>query len=343
MTLRDIAKEVGTTAATVSRVLNGCNRNFSVTPELRAKILAVAERGDYRPNPLFRGMRTRKNLPLTVIFPSSTLEATHTVSNTAVQTLSQELHARGRECFFSFSYSTDRKVFRMPPWKTGAVILPDVRMREEMSVVRDSGVPVLVVNGIGDETCDVIACDSRHNMGLLFNHLHGRGHRRIFYASFTSGMYPSPASASKFLEHYSVEEREKAYLEQCELHGVAPLEGWGTRTQEESVHLDLALKHRATAVICYNHGTAMRLLHEAWLRGMNVPKDLSIVCFNNDPLIAYANPAITCLDPDGAALGRAAADQLGRRLEDAEGMLPPQHILIGGRLIVRDSVAAPVR
>ena len=66
MTLKEIAAELGVSTSTVSRVLNGCHKNFTVKPELRKRILdRVAER-NYRPNPMYQAMRKKENLQIAI-------------------------------------------------------------------------------------------------------------------------------------------------------------------------------------------------------------------------------------------------------------------------------------
>lgn len=330
MTLKDIANEVGTTPATVSRVLNGYNKNFSVTEALRERILDVAKRSNYHPNPLYKGIRTTKGLPVSIVFPCADLMTTYTVSNTAVQTIAQDLHDHGRECLFSFSFNQDLGTYSAPHWRTSALVLPDVRTPAQLCELGAMKAPIVVVNGSGNGSCDVASCDTRQNMLTIFNMLRSFGHRRIFYATY--GAYP--------VQHYSVDGRENAYCDCCRKFGLPILDGWDTRTEDESIHLDLAIAQKATAVICYNHGTATRMLHEAWLRGIKVPEDLSMICFNDDPLLPYTNPALTCLDPDGTTLGHAATKLLMKRLECGSELVP-QSVETAGRLIERASIARP--
>lgn len=60
MNLKSIAQELGISPSTVSRVVNG-NKNFSVSPELREKILARANATGYTPNPMYQAMRKKDN------------------------------------------------------------------------------------------------------------------------------------------------------------------------------------------------------------------------------------------------------------------------------------------
>ena len=61
MTLKEIAAELGVSPSTVSRVVNGYSKNFSVVPEVREKILEKVRVSGYRANPVFSTIRSRRN------------------------------------------------------------------------------------------------------------------------------------------------------------------------------------------------------------------------------------------------------------------------------------------
>ena len=72
MTLKQIAAELGISYSTVSRVINGYERNFSVKPELRARIMEKIRETQFSPDPLYRSLRkkTTGRSPLFFRFPS---------------------------------------------------------------------------------------------------------------------------------------------------------------------------------------------------------------------------------------------------------------------------------
>lgn len=93
----------------------------------------------------------------------------------------------------------------------------------------------------------------------------------------------------------------------------------------------------ATAVLSMGVMQAIALIEEARRRGISVPRDLSVVGYNDFPDAERCNPPLTTVDAMGIQKGRAAA-----RMVFAGG--PPRHEIIEPRLIVRGSTGpAPER
>lgn len=87
MTLKEIAKECSTSPATVSRVLNNYTKNFSVNPELRQKILACAERSGYKPNMIFKTLRTNVNSPISCLFSTPDIRFSYGTTMSIIETM----------------------------------------------------------------------------------------------------------------------------------------------------------------------------------------------------------------------------------------------------------------
>ena len=73
MTLKEIAAELNVSPSIISRVLNGYTQSFSITDELRQRILKKVEECGYRPNPVFSAIKQKKLQadlhPLLLAFP----------------------------------------------------------------------------------------------------------------------------------------------------------------------------------------------------------------------------------------------------------------------------------
>jgi DNA-binding LacI/PurR family transcriptional regulator len=202
------------------------------------------------------------------------------------------------------------------------------------------GVPVVLINShrqqMGPYTFSVTV-DNRHGAFLATKHLLGLGHRHIAYVT-------GPAGSSDDLE------RLGGYHQALAQAGVVPdpssvVPGTGRLDGGERAFADLAkAAQRATAVFCYNDVTAIGFLRAARRVGLAVPRDCSVVGFDDIPFASYVEPPLTTVAQPMTDLGKQAVlmalDQVPRRdLRVAEA----SNTVLQGRLIVRESSAAPVQ
>jgi DNA-binding LacI/PurR family transcriptional regulator len=84
----------------------------------------------------------------------------------------------------------------------------------------------------------------------------------------------------------------------------------------------------------------LSLLRAAHNRGISVPKDFSLVCFNNVPVLKLTTPSLTAVDVPSGAMGQAAAELLLRAINDKDS-IAPRFRKLEEKLIVRESTAPP--
>jgi DNA-binding LacI/PurR family transcriptional regulator len=94
-----------------------------------------------------------------------------------------------------------------------------------------------------------------------------------------------------------------------------------------------------TAVICSSDLMALGAISVARQRGLSVPRDLSVVGFDDIPHASYCTPALTTLAQPIAEIARAAVDGLLADMEGTPGA--PHGRVFRPRLVVRDSTAPP--
>ena len=105
----------------------------------------------------------------------------------------------------------------------------------------------------------------------------------------------------------------------------------------------LAGPDRPTAILCFSDLIARGVLDAARAAGLAVPRDVTVVGFDDDPLAVVAGPALTTVRQDLGAKGRAAADALLEAIDaQRSGALGrPTQTLLDTDLVVRDSSGPP--
>ena len=102
----------------------------------------------------------------------------------------------------------------------------------------------------------------------------------------------------------------------------------------------MALAERPSAVFCANDETAIGLLSGLRTRGVECPRDVSVVGFDDLAVAAHIWPPLTTMRQPREALGRLAAEALIDLIKGKPRSRVPQHTVLSSELIVRSSTAA---
>ena len=214
-------------------------------------------------------------------------------------------------------------------------ILADVVEEEIIAWLRDASVPTVVVGG-GTVTSDLdcIYPDDTEAARQVTGHLFSLGHRRFAFVS--------PHSYSD-----SVKARLLGYRQALEKRGVPPEAGVVYSVGWESEALTAWLQgtvlsgRTPTAVIALDDRQALVLMKAAQAHGLEVPRDLSVVGFDDIPMAALWEPPLTTVRMPMRHMGAFAFRRLLERM--AHPGLPVMKMMLPVELMVRGSTAPPAR
>ncbi len=163
-------------------------------------------------------------------------------------------------------------------------------------------------------------------------HLAQLGHRRIAYAN----------ARTTYLAHYSVAERHKTLVCAAQELGIELVRGHEMPFVAATEFLqDEVLEQKATAIVTYDHQIAVTLMGAANALGMHVPRDFSLICFNDVFPVSVLPTPLTAVSVPGREMGRISASQLLNNLAAAETSHAAKVIRVPEDLIVRRSTGAP--
>jgi DNA-binding LacI/PurR family transcriptional regulator len=330
--LAEIAEAAGVSISTVSRVLN---RRAGVNEDTRRRVLKVLTEKPYAPRGLGALQRTG-TLGLLVpelsnpVFPAFA-EALETraagrgyssvLCNTRSAAMREEEYVR-----MLLARGVEGMVF-VSPESTDTTASHD-----HYRQLKAEGVHMVFVNG-GVPSLDLpeVGVDEQSAGYLATRHLLELGHRRIGFVSGPTRSMPSRLKAAGW-----VVALEEVGIGQCpELVAPAP---YGPAGGAEAMGRLLETA-RPTAVICSSDLMALGAISEAQHRGLVVPRDLSVVGFDDIPLASYCTPALTTLAQPIPEIAAAAVD--GLLAELANDPAPVHSRVFRPRLVVRDSTAPP--
>jgi DNA-binding LacI/PurR family transcriptional regulator len=197
----------------------------------------------------------------------------------------------------------------------------------------DRPLPIVLVNGFaaGLEV-PFVSCDDRLAGDLAVTHLVALGHRRI---GLISGPHRFISTQRKLAGYRLALERELGLTD-----GFVSLNLFGVEGGE--VAAERLLADGVTGIVCGSDLMALGAIRAARRRGLRVPRDVSVIGFDDSPLIAFTDPPLTTLRQPVTAMAVAAARSL---VDEINGHgAPSSEYLFRPELVVRDSTTvAPAR
>ncbi|HWB53773.1 MAG TPA: LacI family DNA-binding transcriptional regulator [Tepidisphaeraceae bacterium] len=336
--LMEVARRCAVSQSTVSRVLNNSKHGrFSVSPKVRAKILKVANELNYRPSIAARNLAVNKTRLVAVLGISEFGSDRVGPVEEALGSLARSLDAAGYEICMQF-VSFRRDPFDLPMLRVDGVVAVAPRTSDHLEKLEASGIPYVSIDGIvGNHGLQVLP-DDADGMRKALEHLVSLGHRRIAYLDNPT-INASHLSVFVRRQTFADAREEMGFdeptLDLPRLPADAPWDSYYRPFLRRAV-----VEGRATAVVAYSHFGAMALVRTAHDMGLSVPKDFSLICFNNEPVLRLAVPSITAVDVPALPLGIAAADLLLQEMT-TESPCEQRQVKLPETLVLRESTAPP--
>ena len=329
--MEQIAGRVGCSKSTVSRVLSGKGKNFSVRPELREAILRTADELEYRPNPFLQMMRSRESKIIAVFDPVR--DASETIRE-AKESFIRRIRSSGYVATGSYLLERYRVEEYTVPFPIAGALLFNISDPAFLAFFERKEIPYAVVNGLQLDRGVGVQVDERHSAALIIGALAERGHEHVAYYAVHSD-FGDPR------QHYSGALRERELREELQRHGIWLLEEV-TGMEEASAELFLrrsVLENGATAVVCYDHVRAEEIAYAAWKLGLRIPGDISVVSFSDNPTLRRMTPPVSACSFSGGEMGEVAARTLLECLNGESGVCSRIY-KVRATLVERGSIAA---
>lgn len=331
-TIKEVAAHCGVSQATVSRVLNGnFNHGFSVRREVHKRIVDVAGALGYRPNLAAKNLVQRQTRIITILGCDIALGWPGNIYQTIIDACVETLHVSGYNVCMNVPNLAENRC-ELPPWKVdGAIILQECSP-ETIEEMERANIPYVVINGVGGPGCSSVIPDDVEGTKQAMRHLVELGHTQIAYAG--------PTREHK--KHRSITDRHDTYLSELTRYGLEPIRNHDKVFNSASAFLaSSVMKYHATAILAYDHIEAMRILHGAHMLEIQIPRQVSLICFNDEYLCSIVTPPLTTVAVPSKQMGRTAANMLLERMKSPEDYHPRCEKL-SQNLVVRSSTAAPL-
>lgn len=330
-TINDVARVAGVSKKTVSRVIN---RSPLLHDETRAKVEAVIGELGYIPNPQARALALRRNFLIGLVHDNPNAQTVMNVQQGMLEGLRDtefEMVVRPLDRG-SATMLEDLRHFLERQRLFGVLLMPPVSENDSVArLCEEIGCRYVRMGSAAlDEAEHMVASNDREAVRAATEHLIDHGHRLIGFVSGPHGFR-------------SARERRLGFEEAIAAAGLKlprSLIADGNYTFDSGLSAGerlLDLMPRPTAVFSSNDEMAAGVIHAARQRGLDVPRDLSVVGFDDTPIAAHIWPPLTTVRWPIASMARSAALKLIAEEGDNEVREPS---MFPSTLIRRASVAA---
>ncbi|ALV47032.1 LacI family transcriptional regulator [Arthrobacter alpinus] len=332
--ISDVAAKAGVSLATVSRVMNG---NFSVDPQIAARVREAATELKYQPNPMGRNLARGKTETIGVVVPD--------LGNPTFQTVLRGVSRAAAQDGYRVLIADSSEVSSEEAILAGearrrcdGVVLCAPRMSAaELEELAPSLQPMVLVNRRTDASeSPSVMIDYGQGIQDLAAHLADLGHTKIAYVA-------GPAnSASNALRVAGLEKFKLTHP-----HVDITYLNNGSTFEDGYESADDVIASGATGVLAFNDLTAMGLLSSLNERGIKVPADISVTGFDDIPFARYTTPPLTTAAVPIMEVGEHAWAQMrdllfGNAITEPVQVFEP-HVVVRGSTGVPATAQAAVR
>ncbi|CAN5134580.1 LacI family DNA-binding transcriptional regulator [soil metagenome] len=331
VTIYDIAKKLNISAATVSR---GLKDHPGVNKNTKKKILQAASSMGYRTNSFASSLRKKRGNIIGVIVPrlnssfmSDVIAGIEKVVNDANYNLfiSQSLETMKKEV------SNANAMFNNRVDGLLVSLAYDTSNIEHFEQFINRGVPVIFFDRVYDHPkCPNIYIDNYKAGYEITAHLASQGCKKIV--------------------HIGGNQLRNVYSERCRGYKQALADNklpfkdeqliindLSAKAGTEAARLILDMPVRPDGVFLANDQCAVSFMQALKKEGINIPRDIAVAGFNNDPSSCVIEPNLTTINYKGYEMGEVAAKILINHLVNNDDLQQTHSLILRSELIVRDS------
>jgi len=337
VTIHDVARHAGVSPMTVSRVVNGEN---NVRESTRAAVMSAVSALNYAPNPAARSLAGADGARIGLIYnnPSASY-LTEFLVGALDESSRKSTQIMLEKCELTSAAAERAAVLKLAEGGASGVILPPPlsESADVLEALREAELPaVAVATGRFNSKTSCVRINDYAAAVEMTNYLLSLGHHRI---GFIKG-HPNTTSSAERLRGF-----EKA-LHDAGMRSDKALivQGYFSyRSGLDAAESLLTLRPAPTAIFASNDDMAAAVVSVAHRRGLDVPRDLSVVGFDDTSIATTIWPELTTIRQPITSMAEIALDLVIRAIRERKNGLDlkPVDYLVAYSLVKRQSAAAP--
>lgn len=324
ITIKDIANRLGVSVSTVSKGLNGAS---DISDELRQTVLDTAVEMGYTT----KSSRKKEYRKLCIFIENMSYES--------IDDFGYEIVLGFRQSAFRYKWNLEiipvtsafqeeekYDTYLLRNGFCGAFLLGLALHDPWIKQLEETSMPTVLLDNFIKNNPNVcyVGTDSYEGISMAVNHLRELGHRNI---AFLNGSQFSMVT----------DQRQEAFenaMAEASLPLRKELMVFGYYVADSArYHVPGFLAAGATAIVCGNDLIAQGVIEECKKRGFSVPKDISVIGFDDIPVAAAFKPPLTTIRQERNQLGRCAYSTLNALINH----IPVSKTLLRPKLVIRES------
>ncbi len=330
--LKDIARDLGVSVVTVSKVL----RNHSdIGPETRERVLRRIRELNYRPNLAARALITGRSYTMGLVVP----DLLHSFFAQVAKALSAAIRQKGYSLIIASSQEDPelevQEIDHLLTHRVDAILIASAHSNPEvLRKIEERDTPyILIDRQFAGLAADFVGVDDVAVGALAARHLIDQGCRHIAHIRG-----PEVSTAAGRFEGYRCAlaaaglEIPPGYVVSIGTSG----DDRGIPGGHAAMQKLLAASPRPDGVFCYNDPVAVGAMRAVLESRLRIPEDIAIIGCGNLPYSDLFRVPLSTIDQDSVTIGTEAAKRALAVVESKEPQ-PPASILAHPRLIARAS------
>ena len=327
--LSDVAARCKVSKATVSRVLSFPADQCPIAEGTRRRVLKAVDELGYRPSWNARSLASNRTSMVAIAYDASGA-VPRGVYWEIVDALDVLLAQAGLCPMFMHTYANvGRFVDHLGDGRFDGCLSLGTLPAVALDVLGRNNVPTVLINADAHDAWNQVKVNDAAGTERAMQHLFALGHRRITYNA-----------GRRVNTHPSAITRAATYTRLMREAGLTPDKPFVGPVEDCVAHL-IDGPYRPTAVLDFEHWTAVRVLQQLWRRGKTVPHDLSLVTFNDTYPVEVTMPPLTAVALPADEIAAHAMRMLLTQIENPDA--PRQSVMLDETLTVRESTTAPLR
>ncbi len=330
LTLEDIAKKSGVSRSTVSRVINN---HPNVSKKVREYVKEVIRQTGYQPHPAARALVSNRTWTCGLILPRTINSFfTDPYYPCLIQGVAQACSKQNYtfSLFLMGDKDDEDRIFSRVSrrgFMDGILFQSDQRGDTLIDKLADSGIPLVILGRpFQGKKISYVDIDNIESVEMAIKYLLGAGHKRI-------GAITGPQNTTVGIDR-------KIGYKQALLKNNIPIDDTliveGTFTEDSGyMGMKKLLPAKPDAVFAASDQMALGAMRAIYEVGLDIPKDISIIGYDDFPLVSPARPSLTTLRQPISKFGLEALNMLIDLVEN--GLNPSRQVILKSELIIRDS------